>query len=227
MNLDPLLLSLEVATIATLVTVVAGTALAVVLTWKRLPIPDFFDALISAPLVLPPTVLGYYLIVALGADSWLGRAWHWLTGTEIVFTFTGAVIAAAVGSLPLVVRSVRVGLESVEPNVIAAARTLGAGKRRVLFTIVLPLAAPGVVAGGMLGFARALGDYGMTQMVAGGRIDGVGVAQSPTASIYVYDRVLAGKDSDALAMALVTTVVGIALLVVANRLTRRMHPHRG
>lgn len=222
MTWKPLLLSLQIATIAMIVSLVVGTALALLLSWRKLPARDLFDAVVSAPLVLPPTVLGYYLLVALAPHSWIGRAWESVVGSPIVFTFTGAVIAASVGSLPLVVRSVRVGLDAVDPQLVAAARTLGAAPSRVLFTIVLPLAAPGLIAGAMLGFARALGDYGMTQMVAGTHIDGLGVDKTSTASIYVYDQLLANRDDDARAMALVMTVVGIAILVVANRLTRRL-----
>ena len=225
MTWSPLFLSLQVATLAMVVALVVGTALAVLLSWKKLPARDLFDALVSAPLVLPPTVLGYYLLVSLGRDSALGRAWHAITGSELTFTFTGAVIAGAVGSLPLVVRSVRVGLDAVEPSLVAAARTLGAKPARVLFAIVLPLAAPGIVAGGMLGFARALGDYGITQMVAGARIDALGIHASPTASIYVMNEVTADREGNARVMALVTTIVGVAILYFANRLTRRLHPH--
>ena len=219
---EPLKLSLEVACAATLVSLIAGVGLALLLLWPRLPGRDFIDAITSVPLVLPPTVLGYYLIVSLGPESTIGRAWERVFGSPIVFTFKAAVIAAAIGSLPLVVRSVRVGLESVEPNLIAAARTLGAAPARVLVTIVLPLAAPGVVAGGMLGFARALGDYGATMMFAGARIDG-----TPTGAIAVMDYLYANHEADAQKMALAMTVVGVAMLYLANRLTRRMHPHRG
>jgi molybdate transport system permease protein len=218
---SPLLLSLEIATFAMLWSVVVGVLLAVLLSWRRLPARDLFDALVSAPLVLPPTVLGYYLLVALGADSAIGHAWQRLTGSPIVFTFTGAVIAAAVGSLPLVVRSVRLGLDAVDPTLLAAARTLGASGLRAFFTITLPLAAPGVIAGAMLGFARALGDYGMTVMVAGGRIDG-----TPTGAIYVMDAVLANREQDARSMALIMTGVGVTLLYLANLLTRRMTRHQ-
>jgi molybdate transport system permease protein len=221
MNWAPLILSLQVATLAMILSLVVGTGLAVLLDWNKLPARDFFDALVSAPLVLPPTVLGYYLLVVLGTDSAIGRAWESLTGTTIVFSFTGAVIAAAVGSLPLVVRAARVGLASVEPNLIAAARTLGASPARVLFTVILPLAAPGVIAGAMLGFARALGDYGITQMVAGSKIGG-----TSTASIYVMDALYGNREADARTMAIVTTVVGVTLLYIANRLTRRLGHHR-
>ncbi len=173
MTWSPLVLSLEIATFAMVVSLVVGTGCALLLTWRRLPARDLFDAIVSAPLVLPPTVLGYYLLTALGRDSAIGRAWEFLFDSPFVFSLTGAVIAASVGSLPLVIRSVRLGLDSVDPRLIAAARTLGAGPLRILVTITLPLAAPGLIAGAMLGFARALGDYGITQMVAGARIDGI------------------------------------------------------
>ena len=223
MTWDPLILSLEVAVIATIFSLVIGTALAALIVWKKMVARDLLDAVISAPLVLPPTVLGYYLLVALGRNSALGRAWEAVTGSQLVFSFAGAVVAATVGSLPLVVRSARVGLESVSSSFVDAARTLGAGPRRVFLTVVLPLAMPGVVAGGMLGFARALGDYGITMMVAGGRIDGLGVHASPTASIYVMNAVDSGRDGDAFAMAIVTTIVGVAMLYLANRLSKKLH----
>lgn len=216
----PLWLSFQIAALATVLAVVVGTGLALLLRWRRLPARDLIDAVISAPLVLPPTVLGYYILVMVGNTSAIGRAWESVFDAQIVFTFTGAVIAAAVGSLPLVVRAVRIGLEAIDPNLIAAARTLGARPVRVLFTVVLPLAAPGIIAGAMMGFARALGDYGATLMVAGARIDG-----TPTASIFVMDQLLAGHDDQVLAMASATTAFGVAMLYFANRLTRRLH-HR-
>src|SRR5688500_1202012 len=157
---EPLWLSFKIATIATIATAIVGVAFALLLQWKKLPARDLIDAIISVPLVLPPTVLGYYLLAVIGANSALGEAWESVFGRSIVFNFEGAVIAAAVGSLPLVVRSARVGLESIDPNLLDAARTLGASPLRVLFTVTLPLALPGIAAGLMLGFARALGDYG-------------------------------------------------------------------
>lgn len=216
MDWAPLVLSLEVASLSMLLALVLGTSLAVLLNWPRMPARDFFYALVCAPLVLPPTVLGYYLLVALGSDSFIGRAWHSLTGGTIVFSFTGAVIAAAVGSLPLVVRSARVGIEAIDPNLKNAARTLGASPSRVLFTVVLPLAAPAILAGAMLAFARSLGDYGITQMVAGQLIDG-----TETASIHVMNALYASREADARNMAIVTTIVGIGLLYVANRVAKR------
>ena len=223
MSWAPLVLSLQIATISMLISVVVGTALAVLLAWKRLPIPDLFSALVSTPLVLPPTVLGYYLLVSLGPNSFIGRAWHAVFGSDIAFTFTAAVIAATVGSLPLVVGAVRVGLDAIEPNLLAAARTLGASPARVLATVTLPLAAPGIVAGAMLGFARALGDYGMTQMIASSRFNGLfGIENTSPASIYVYDEIVAMRDDAARNMAIATTLLGVTMLFLANRLTRRL-----
>lgn len=216
MNWAPLFLSLKIATLAMLFALVLGTSFAVLLGWKRLPARDLFSAVVSAPLVLPPTVLGYYLLVALGTESALGRAWQSLTGTTIVFSFTGAVIAAGVGSLPLVVQSARVGLEAIDPDLVSAARTLGARPGRVLFTVILPLAAPAIAAGAMLAFARALGDYGITQMVAGQLIDG-----TETASIHVMNALYGGREEDARNMSIATTIVGVAMLYVANRVLRR------
>ena len=218
MSWAPLVLSLQVATLSMLLALLVGTALAVLLDWKRMPARDLVDAVVCAPLVLPPTVLGYYLLVALGTESAIGRAWESLTGTTIVFSFTGAVIAAAVGSLPLVVRSARVGLEAVDRNYVSAARTLGASPSRVLFTVILPLAAPGIIAGAMLAFARALGDYGITQMVAGQMIHG-----TETAAIHVMNALYGGNEEGARNMALVTTVVGIGMLYLANRFLRRIN----
>ncbi|HEY4176827.1 MAG TPA: molybdate ABC transporter permease subunit [Kofleriaceae bacterium] len=216
MSWAPLVLSLEIATLAMLVSLIIGTALAVLLDSRRVPGREVIYSVALTPLVLPPTVLGYYLLVVLGGTSFIGRAFHAVTGSQITFTFTGAVIAAAIGSLPFVVRSARVGLESVDPDLRDAARTLGASPLRVLFTVTLPLAAPAIFAGGMLAFARALGDYGTTQMVAGQLID-----HTSTASVYVMNELYAGRDDAARNMAIATTIVGVTLLYVANRLVKR------
>jgi len=218
----PLVLSLEIAAIAMVLSVAIGTALALLLAWKKLPVPDLFQALISTPLVLPPTVLGFYLLTLLGPHSVVGRAWHAIFGGDIIFTFKAAVIAATIGSLPLVVGAVKVGLDAIEPNLLAAARTLGASPVRVLRTVTLPLAAPGIVAGAMLGFARALGDYGMTQMVASSQFDGIGLRNTSPASIFVMNEMVALREDSARNMAIATTVLGLGLLIVASRLTRRL-----
>jgi molybdate transport system permease protein len=212
----PLLLSLKVASLATALALLVGVPVAALLAWPRLWARDLIDAVVTSPMVLPPTAVGYYLLMALGRDSAIGRAWQDLFGTSIVFTLTGAVIACAVGSLPFVVKGTRTAIEDVDPTLQQAARTLGAGPLRVFFTITLPLASRGVFAGAILGFARSLGEFGILLMVIGSRIEG-----TQPMSMRIYDLFSAGKDEDAHRMALVTVVVGMSLLFFANRLTRK------
>jgi molybdate transport system permease protein len=213
---DPLWLSFQVAGIATLFTLVVGVSLAWLLSQPRVPGRDLLDSLVTIPLVLPPTVLGYYLLTALGKKSALGAAVFDLTGIKLTFSVTGCVIAAFVGSLPLVYKAARTAIEDVDPLLVQAARTLGAGRWRRLFTVVLPLASPGIIAGVMLGFARALGDFGATLMIAG-NIPG----DTQTASLYIYDQIWAGHQDRAYAMIAVLTLIAVASMWSANRLTRR------
>ena len=216
MDLAPLALSLEIASVAIVVAAIVGIALAALLTRERLPGRDLLDALFTAPMVLPPTVLGYYLLVALGRRSLVGHTFEQLTGSPIVFTRTGAICAATVGALPIIVKFGRPALEAVDVTLVRAARTLGASPTRAFFTVRLPLAARGIVAALMLAFARSLGDFGVTLMVAGD-IPG----ETQTASLAIYDLVLARRDSEALGMVLVVTAVAITIVFAANRLTRR------
>lgn len=221
MTWAPLVLSFEVAATATLLAGAAGVVLGGILARLRFPGRDLLDVLITAPMVLPPTVLGYYLLVALGRHSPIGRAFEALTGSSIVFTRTGAVVAATIGALPLVVKSARAAMEEVDPQLVDAARTLGATRLRVFLTIVLPLSASGVLAGLSLGFARALGDFGVTLMVAG-NIPGL----TQTASLAIYDAVQAGRDAEAAGMAAVMTAAAIVVLYGANKLSRRRRDAR-
>ncbi len=216
MDLEPLALSLAVAAIATSLAAVLGVAAAALLTRPRLPGRDVLDALFTAPMIFPPTVLGYYLLVALGRRSVIGRAFEGLTGHSIVFTRTGAVVAATVGAFPLIVKFGRAALEAVDPAVVRAARTLGASPTRTFFAVRLPLAARGVVAAVMLGFAKSLGDFGVTLMIAGD-IPG----ETRTASLAIYDAIQAQRDAEATGLVLVLTAVAVSILWVVNRLTAR------
>ncbi len=164
-------------------------------------------------MVLPPTVLGYYLLVSIGRRSSSARPSESLTGSSIVFTRTGAVVAAAVGAIPLVVKSSRAALEGVDPILIHAARTLGATPLRAFLTVQLPLARRGIVASLMLAFARALGDFGVTLMIAGD-IPG----ETQTASLAIYDAIQGQRDADALALVVVLTACAVSMLYAANRL---------
>lgn len=194
-------------------------ALGALLSAPRFRGRDLLDVLVTAPMVLPPTVLGYYLLVSLGRESALGQAFEAATGSPIVFTRTGAVVAAAIGALPLIAKSARAAIEDVDPRLLGAARTLGAGPLRTFFTVTIPLSASGVLAGLTLGFARALGDFGITLMVAGS-IPGV----TRTGALAIYDHVAAGRDGQAMQMVLVMTALAVFALYGVNRLTRRS-PH--
>jgi molybdate transport system permease protein len=215
-DLEPLLLSFEVAAVATCLASALGVAVAGVLTLPRVWGREFIDAAITAPMVLPPTVLGYYLLVLLGRESVIGHAFEALFGSPIVFTRIGAVVAAAIGALPLITKAARAALEGVDRTLLGAARTLGASWTRAFLTVSLPLARRGIAAGVMLGFARALGDFGVTLMVAG-NIPG----QTRTASLAIYDAVLSGRDADATQLALIMTALAMVVLIGAGYLTQR------
>lgn len=200
---------------ALVIAAVLGIALGAALSNRRVPGRDLLGGIVTAPMVLPPTVLGYYVLVLLGRRSVLGQLFESITGSSLVFSKTGAVVAATIGALPLVVITSRAALESVDPTLVAAARTLGASRLRAFLTVEIPIAAPGILAGLMLGFARSLGDFGVTLMVAGD-IPG----QTQTASLAIYDAIQANRESDALGMIVVLTLAAVGVLYAAGKLTR-------
>lgn len=166
-ELTPLWLTLKVASLATLLAFVFSIVLALLLARSRFPGKDWLEAVLTLPLVLPPTVLGYYLIVLVGRRGWLGQWWEEVFGFPLMFTWQGAVLAAAVVSFPLILKSARAAIEGVEPNLEAAARTLGQSELAVFLRITFPFAWRGILAGTLLAFARAMGEFGATLMVAG------------------------------------------------------------
>ena len=171
------------------------------------------EALVTVPLVLPPTVLGYYLLVLIGSHSPIGA---WLIehlGIRLIFTWQGAVIAATVVAFPLVFKAARAAFENVDPQLEDAARTVGVHEIAIFFRVTLPLAWRGILAGLLLSFARALGEFGATLMVAGS-IPG----RTQTMSIAVYEAVQAGQDDAANFLVAVTSIVCIAVLLSAGRL---------
>jgi molybdate transport system permease protein len=212
----PIRLSFEVATLATLVALTAGSGLAWLLARKRFPGRDLVDAFVTLPLVLPPTVLGYFLLVMLGTRSALGAFLFNRFGIRLTFTVTGAVIAATIHALPLVTKSLRAAFEGVDTELEAAARTLGMNGRRVFLRVTLPLAWRGVLAATALSFARALGDFGVTIMIAG-NIPG----KTQTASIAIYDAVQAGRDNEALTLAVIVSLIATVMLYFINRFGQR------
>jgi molybdate transport system permease protein len=209
----PLSLSLQVATWATLLNAVFGIAVAWALARLRFPGRDLLDALLTLPMVLPPTVLGYYLLVLIGRNGPIGAFLHEHFGITLIFTFTGAVIAATVVAFPLVMKSARAAFETIDPQFERAARVLGLSPLAVFFRVTLPLARRGILAGLLLAFARALGEFGATLMVAGS-IPG----RTQTLSIAVYEAVQAGQDTTANVLVIIVSATCVAVLLAVGRL---------
>jgi len=208
----PLLLSLKVAGLATLLNLVLGVTAAYGLARWRSPLRDFVDSVLTLPLVLPPTVLGYYLLVLFGRRGSLG-AWLEKMGIELVFTWQGAVLASTVVAFPLVLKAARAAFESVDHQLEEAARVLGVSEAGVFLRVSLPLAMRGITAGVLLAFARALGEFGATLMVAG-NLPG----RTQTLSVAIYEAVQAGDDGSATLLVVITSLTCIVLLMVAGRL---------
>lgn len=214
----PLALTLKVAGFATLLALLSGGLCGFLLArysfWGR----DVLDAMCTLPLVMPPTVLGYYLIVIIGRRGWLGGWLHDRLGINLMFTWQGAVLASAVVAFPLVFKSARAAFEGVDTHLENAARTLGSSEMRVFLRITLPLAWRGILAGTMLAFARGMGEFGATLMVAG-NIPG----KTQTLSLAVYDAVQAGQDDLANFLVLVTSIVCVIILVASGKLFKPAH----
>lgn len=208
----PLLLSLKVSGWATLLNAILGVAAAYAISRWRSSARDVVDAILTLPLVLPPTVLGYYLLVLVGRRGVFG-AWLDRIGIELVFTWQGAVLASTVVAFPLVLKSARAAFEGVDHQLENAARVLGVSETGIFFRVTLPMALRGISAGVVLAFARALGEFGATLMVAG-NLPG----RTQTLSVAIYEAVQAGDDNTANLLVLVTSVTCIVLLVVAGRL---------
>lgn len=215
-NWFPLWLSLRVAAVATLVSLALGLWIAYLLANRRFRGKELLDALVTLPLVLPPTVLGYYLLVVLGRSSPLGHVYEWVFGGPLVFTWQAAVVASTLHAIPLLVKSARAAFETVDRSYEKAARNLGASDWRVFWRVTLPLSRRAVIAATVLAFARALGDFGATLMIAG---DIPGKTQ--TAAIAIYDAVEGGDTMVARVMVLVLSVMAIGIVYAANRLQQR------
>jgi molybdate transport system permease protein len=217
----PLWLSLRVAAISTGLALAIGLWLAWVLANRQFRGREIIDAAVTLPLVLPPTVLGYYLLVVLGRHSPVGQLYEWIFGTPLVFTWQAAVVAALFRSLPLLVKSARAAFESIDRSYERAARNLGATELRLFWRVTLPLARRSILAAAALAFAQGLGDFGVTLMIAG-NIPG----RTQTVALAIYDAVEAGKGNVALILVLIISAVALVILAVANRLTTNPYGSR-
>lgn len=214
-NLDPFWLSVKVGIIATLLVVIFGIPFAWLLAKKRLPGHDIIVASTMLPIILPPTVLGYYLLVILGRNGMLGKVYESVFGTPLVFTWQGAVVAAAVASSPFLIRTALSAIQAVPAELEDAARTLGLSELAIAFKITLPLAWKGILSGIVLAFAKVVGEFGATLMIAG-NIPG----ETQTLSIAIYDAVQAGNGNLANMLAITLSVLAITAILLVSKLER-------
>jgi len=212
----PLWLSLRVAVLATLVSVPCGLGIAWVLANREFRGKELVDAVVALPLLLPPTVLGYYLLVVLGASSPLGYLYEALFGRPLLFTWQAAVVASAFYATPLLTRSARAAFETAGPAYEKAARSLGASEWRVFWRVTLPLSRRAIGAASLVAFARALGEFGVTLLIAG-NLPG----KTQTAVVGIYDAIQRGETRVARIFVAALSGVALAIAYAANRLGRR------
>ena len=208
-------ISALVVSVATLAVALVGTALAFLLARRDFRGKEALDSLVTLPMVLPPTVTGYYLILLLGRRGLLGKYLFALTGWSVAFTWEAAAIAAGAMALPLMVKSARAALESIDRRYELVSFGLGKSELETFFRVTLPLAKRGILAGVVLSFARALGEFGATLMLAG-NIRG----KTQTLPLAIYEAFISGDDQKAQIMAVILTLASIAVIYLTNVLTR-------
>lgn len=214
-----ILLSLKVATLATLLVLPAGIFLGWLFSRKRFRGKTLLDGLVNVPLVLPPVVTGYFLLLLLGPRGFLGSLLQDAFGLQLAFSQFAAVIAAALVSLPLLVRAVRVAVDGVDSKLEAAARMLRAGELQIFFSVTLPLAINGIIAGTILAFARALGEFGATIIFAGNK---PGITQTIPLAIFTYINQPGGEEKARL-LVIISILLAYLSIVVNEILLRRFN----
>jgi molybdate transport system permease protein len=207
-------ISLQVVSISTIAIGLIGTAFGFLLARRDFRGKDLLDAVLTLPMVLPPTVTGYYLILLLGRRGLLGKPLYDLTGWTVTFTWVAAVIAATVIALPLMIKSARAAIESVDTEYEIASRIMGKSEAETFFRITLPLAGKGILAGLVLSFARAFGEFGATLILAG-NIPG----RTQTMPLAIYEAVVSGEDERAKWLALILTAISVTVVYLTNRLS--------
>lgn len=217
MNISPIIISMKTATVSMALTFLLGLFVArFIVKIKSEKAKMILDGILTLPLVLPPTVMGFFLILIFGINRPVGKFLLEFLGVKIVFSWTATVIAAVVISFPLMYRSARGAFEQVDQNLIMAARTLGMSERRIFWKIIMPLALPGVASGGILAFARGLGEFGATAMIAG-NIEN----KTRTLPLAIYAEVAAGNMGSAFNYVLIVTVISFIVVVLTNYFTLR------
>jgi molybdate transport system permease protein len=210
-------LSIQVASVATVLIVIVGVGVAYLLAMKNFRGKEVLDILFTLPLVLPPTVTGYYLIILFGRNGLIGKIVYEWTGWSVMFTWYAAVLASFVVALPLMIKATRAAIESVDRNLINASYTLGHSEFETAMRVTLPLSKRGIAAGAILSFARAMGEFGATLMIAG-NIPG----KTDTMPISIYSRASSGDWSKANLMVIFFSLMSGLFLYIANRFTKRI-----
>lgn len=223
LELEAIRLSLEVATAAVLGSLPIAILVAWVLARKEFPGKSILDGVVHLPLILPPVVVGYLLLVTLGRNGVIGGFLFDVFGITLAFTWKGAAVAAAVVAFPLIVRSIRLSLETVDGGLEQAARTLGASPLRVFATVTLPLASPGILTGAILGFARSLGEFGATITFVSNI---PGETRTLPIALYTLTQV-PGGEMGALRLVVISIVVALVALIVSEIIARRLKARLG
>ena len=217
MDISPIIISLKTATASMVLTFLLGLFVAkFIVKIKSEKIKMILDGILTLPLVLPPTVMGFFLLIIFGVNRPIGKFLLDFLGVKIVFSWTATVIASVVISFPLMYRSARGAFEQVDQNLIMAARTLGMSEEKIFWRIMMPLALPGVASGGILAFARGLGEFGATAMIAGNIAN-----KTRTLPLAIYAEVSAGNMGSAFDYVLIVTVISFVVVVLTNYFTLR------
>lgn len=212
-----IVLSLQVAALGTVIGLPVALWIGWLLAKSDLPGKAVLDTLVSFPLVLPPVITGYLLLLLMGPGGPLGRLLNSLFGVDVAFTWVAAALAAGLVSLPLMVRTIEVAVSGVDPRLELAARSLGAGPLKTFFSVTMPLAYRGILAAALLAFARGLGEFGATVVVAG-NIPG----RTQTMSLLIFNRIQLGDDAAAIRLIVASMVLALVALIVHQRLVRRI-----
>ncbi len=216
MDMTPLWLSLKLAFMTTVVLVIMAAPLTYLLVYIRFAGKSFFEALLTLPMVLPPTVLGFYLLLVMTPQGNIGRFWKAVTGSPLIFTFAGIVVASLVYSLPFAIQPMKAAFEKIDRRLLESAYVLGLSPLSTFFRVIIPNTLNGLAASAILVFIHTLGEFGVILMV-GGSIPG----ETRVASIAIYEAVEALRYGDAAMMCLILVPISYLFLLIINRLTRR------
>lgn len=215
MDISPIIISLKTASLSMILTFLLGILIArFIVNMKNEKLKMILDGILTLPLVLPPTVIGFFLLMILGVNRPVGKFLLEFLGIKIVFSWYATVIASVVIAFPLMYRSARGAFEQVDKNLIMAARTLRMSERKIFWKIIMPMALPGVVSGGILAFARGLGEFGATTMIAGNIAN-----KTRTLPLAIYSEVAAGNMDLAMNYVLIVTIISFVIVILTNYFT--------